>query len=100
MTGLLGLALLFGGGQGWLGDTLVQLLALAAIGIAGWRHLHDADARWTAVAWLALLPLLVPLLQLLPLPDAVWGWPDARDALARDLAAAGVDASTRLTLQP
>src|SRR5688572_21402537 len=100
MTGLLGLALLLGGGQGWLGDTLVQLLALLAIGLAGWRHLRDDDARWTAVAWLALLPLLVPLLQLLPIPDAVWRWPEARDALASDLAAAGVDAPSRLTLQP
>lgn len=100
MTALLGLALLFGGGQGWLGDTLVQLLALFAIGIAGWRHLHEDEARWSALAWLALLPLLVPLLQLLPIPESLWRWPEARDALAQDLAAAGVESPTRLTLQP
>lgn len=99
-TTLLASALLLGGGQGWLGDTACQLLALAAIGLAAWRHLHDPGARWPRVAWLAALPLLVPLLQLLPLPDVLWAGPDARAALAQDLAVAGVDAPSRMTLQP
>lgn len=93
-------AVLLGGGQGWLGDTFCQLLALAAIALAAWRHLRDPTARWPRVAWLAALVLLVPALQLLPIPESIWTWSEARRALQPGLESAGVDAPMRLTLQP
>ena len=67
---LLASAVLLGGGQGWLGDTFCQLLALVALGLAAWRHLYEPSARWPRSAWLATLPLLVPLIQLLPVPKS------------------------------
>ena len=48
----------------------------------------------------ALAIACVPLLQLLPLPSGLWGLPDARAALAVDLANAGVDAPSRWSLHP
>lgn len=93
-------ALLLGGGQGKLGDTLAQLLAVALIALSLWRHHADAGARLPAAAWLAALPLLLPLLQLLPLPAAAWGWSEARVAIAQEMALADVQSGARLGLIP
>jgi O-antigen ligase len=97
---LLTLSLALGGGQGWLGDTLCQLLALVVIGIGAWRHIDAAEARWLWFAWLALVPMSVPLLQLLPVPDALWNLPTARTRLAAELAQAGVATPGRWSLVP
>jgi hypothetical protein len=93
-------AMLLGGGQGTLGDTLVQLMALALLLLAAWRHATDPSARLPRMAWLALVPLLLPLAQLLPLPDSAWTWTPARRDLAGELAAAGVSPGARLGLIP
>ena len=97
---LLVFALVLGGGQGGLGDVLSQWLALALIGIVLWRHAHDASMQLPPVAWLALLPLCVPLLQLLPWPESLWGAAPARLQLAGELASAGVAPERRWTLVP
>jgi O-antigen ligase len=60
----------------------------------------DGYRRWGIAA--ALLIAAVPLLQLLPLPASGWNLPNARDALAADLAQAGVASFPKhwtLTLQ-
>lgn len=93
-------ALLFGGGQGTLGDTFCQLLALALIGLSLWRHAAVPDARLPPLAWLAALPLLLPLLQLLPIPQVLWLWPQERVDIAAELATAGVDPASRASLVP
>ncbi|MCX7034407.1 MAG: O-antigen ligase family protein [Arenimonas sp.] len=91
-------AVALGGGQGTLGDSLVQLLSLGLLALALWRHATDPLARLPAWAWLAALPLLLPLAQMLPVPDALWGLPAARDAIAAEAATAGVPTSPRLGL--
>jgi O-antigen ligase len=91
-------AVALGGGQGTLGDSLVQLLALGLLGLAFWRHQCEPAARLPAWAWLAALPLLLPLLQMLPVPDALWGASAARGGIAAEAALAGVEPSARLGL--
>ena len=91
-------ALTLGGGQGTLGDSLLQLLALALLALVLWRHQAEPAARLPPWAWLAALPLLMPLLQMLPVPDALWGASTARGGIAADAAAAAVDPSARLGL--
>ena len=93
-------ALVLGGGQGTLGDSLVQLLALALIAFCLWRHAVDPEAGLPRLAWLVVLPLLVPLLQLLPLPEPLWLLPEGRQELAAELAAAEVEAPSRWSLVP
>ena len=93
-------ALLLGGGQGTPGDAAVQLLALGLVALCLWRHVAEPNAALPRVAWLAALVLALPLLQLLPVPDALWLMPDARTEIAAELAAAGVDRPSRWTLVP
>jgi O-antigen ligase len=88
-------AVALGGGQGTLGDSLVQLLALGMVGLAFWRHQGEPAARLPAWAWLAAVPLLLPLAQMLPLPGVLWGLPEAREAIAAEAASAGVTLSPR-----
>lgn len=97
---LLAAALVLGGGQGTLGDTAVQLLALGLVALCFWRHGTDPEARLPGIAWLAALPIALPLLQLLPLPDALWSLPTARGELAAELEAAGAHAAGRWSLVP
>ena len=66
---VLGLALAFGGGQGGPGDALTQLAALALIGALLLRQ--PDPRRWPKAGWLALPPLLVLGLFLLPWPAAL-----------------------------
>ena len=93
-------ALVLGGGQGTLGDSSVQLLALGLVGVSLWRHVAEEAARLPRIAWLALLPCTLPLLQLLPIPESLWLLPEARQALATELAAAPVDSAQRWSLVP
>lgn len=97
---LLALCLVLGGGQGSLGDALCQGLAAALIILTLWRSETEADARLPRAAWLALLPLALPLLQLLPIPEAMWLSPPARAEIAQQLAAAGLEPTTRWSLTP
>src|SRR5690606_917464 len=93
-------ALVLGGGQGTPGDALVQLLALALIAVSLARHAQDPEARLPWFAWLALAPFALPLLQLLPLPEALWLQPEARQVLAAELSAAQVEPVQRWSLVP
>jgi O-antigen ligase len=93
-------ALVLGGGQGTLGDSAVQVLALGLLALCLWRHGTETNARLPRAAWLAGLVLALPLLQLLPIPEALWLMPGARSELAAELAAAGVDAPSRWSLVP
>lgn len=96
---LLGMCVLLGGGQGTLGDTACQVLALGLIAWVLWRHARG-DARLPWMAWLGAAVFVLPVLQLLPLPDALWQLPPARADLARDLAAAGAAPASRWSLNP
>lgn len=80
---LLSMAMLFGGGQGGLGDTLTQLTALALLGLM-LRHQPDVR-RWPKASRLALLPVLPLLVFLMPWPDAWVTSGQARTALAEAL---------------
>ncbi len=93
-------ALLLGGGQGGLGDTACQLLALLLIAVTLLRAQREEDARLPAVAWLAALPIALPIIQLLPLPEAMWLAAAARPELADHLQAAGATPFHRVSLVP
>lgn len=81
---LLALALVFGGGQGTLGDTLTQLTALALLAVL-YRH-YPSSADWPKSALLAAVPVVMVMFYLIPLPDAVTEWGPARRQLAQLLA--------------
>ena len=83
-------------------DEVLQLLALPVLLLACTALLLDPPrARLTrAAVVVAALVACVPLLQLLPLPAASWGWGDFRPALALDLQAAGVARPRAWTLVP
>ena len=85
-----------------LGLMIAQLLAIPllivsiALAIRG-RKLWAC--RWGVLA--AALIGVLPLLQLLPLPAALWVWPIERQSLLADLQAAGIsDIDWRWTLSP
>ncbi len=97
---LLLLCLVLGGGQGTIGDAVCQALAVLLILLTLWRSETESDAMLPRVAWLAMLPLAVPLLQLMPIPEALWLMPDARVDIKEQLAVAGLEPATRWTLTP
>jgi O-antigen ligase len=99
-AGLLALCLVLGGGQGTIGDALCQALAAALILLTLWRSETEVGARLPRAAWLAALPLVLPLLQLLPIPEALWLSTPARAAIDAQLAVAGLEPGTRLALAP
>ena len=70
---------------------LLAALVLADEGMSGW-------VRWGIVAAVAVA--LVPVLQLLPLPEGLWALPTARQALAADLTQAGVQVVPHWSLAP
>lgn len=89
-AGILIVALLLGGGAGWLGDTFVQLLCLPLLVLAAveWRQ-----RCWLAGDW-ALLGLLVGVvllgaLQLAPLSPGLWASLPGRSQLLADMHAVG-----------
>jgi O-antigen ligase len=76
--------------RGWT-DAIAQLMALPILLVASWRLARLAPSRVRLVAMVALAAILVlPWLQLLPLPGPLWRLAPARVSLAHDLAAAGV----------
>lgn len=68
-AGLLSFAVLLGGGQGGLGDTFVQLVALLLLAylMAGSPSARQRIRGLPLRAWMPLSLLLVPLLQMLPI---------------------------------
>ena len=79
----LSLALLFGGGQGHLGDSLTQLTALLLLA-ALIRHSPDLR-RWPIVSLWVLLPFLPLLLFLLPWPESFSVAGEGRQELMQSL---------------
>lgn len=98
---LLALCALTGGSsmESGPGESAAQLLSLPLLAWAGWRLLQRPGGPVTA-AWLAFaaLVLAIPLLQSL-LPGGLAGG-EGREALARDLAAFGIQAPDRWSLAP
>jgi len=86
------LALLAGGGQGSLVESLTTLPALALVVVA--THLVLSDSQTDVPRpWFWALPaglLALPLLQLVPLPHAIWTALPGRGPLIGDASAAGV----------
>ena len=84
-------------------DEWLQLLSLPvlvlAIALLASDDPHGRVPRWGIVV--AVLVVLVPALQLLPLPAGLWSGPSARQALATDLSQAGIDGlAPHWTLSP
>jgi hypothetical protein len=99
---LLLVAGLVGGGRGGLGDTLAQLIALSLLGwlcwLGAWGHIAWLAPAW--VRWLPVLALVLPLLQLMPVPESVWTLGAARSELAAQLGRAGIGLPSTLSLNP
>jgi O-antigen ligase len=97
-AGMLSLSVVLGGGtrSGFLSDALLQLIAIPPllIAVAGLAALRRSDAK----AFRQLRPglifaaaiVLVPLLQLIPLPPELWILLPGRAPLAESLAAAAM----------
>lgn len=74
-SGFMLACLVMGGGAavGFLSDVVIQLLAIPVLLISLWRYLDlpaAARPRWALT--LAILVVVVPALQLVPLPPALW----------------------------
>ena len=90
------LALLLGGGRGSVGEQMLALPGLALILSAAVR-VGASDVRPDRARWYWLLPaglVVLPLLQLVPLPHAVWTLLPGRDTLAAGMETAGVPPSS------
>lgn len=94
---LLLIALLLGGGQGGVGDVLAQECSLGLLAWLGWQA-TQGDLSWRGPRWLPLLPLTLPILQLLPWPEMVWAAGPARQQLLAQLAGSGVRHGAALSL--
>lgn len=95
-------AITLGGGQGDRGDLLVQALALILLGLLAYQWQGNANVA-TPAPWLfglALLPLTLPLLQLLPIPAALWDSNELRREIASQLGVAGVGINPRIGFNP
>lgn len=95
-------AIILGGGQGGRGDVIVQELALIVLAVLACRWQLDrrsiAPVRWTF--WLVLLPLTLPILQLLPIPAVLWDNNVLRREIAAQLGIAHVGMDPRIGLNP
>lgn len=86
-------ALLLGGGtrSGFLGDVVLQLAAIPLLVFAIVRMTETPRERRRPWTWMALVAIaLVPLLQLVPLPDAFWSTLPNRDLVREAFELAGV----------
>lgn len=92
------MAWVFGGGQGTLGDSLTQLMALLLM-VLLYRQ-YPERKHWPKSALLAGIPLLMVLLYLLPAPDALTQSGLARQRLAIMLEPLIGDLGSQLSLSP
>lgn len=82
-------------------DELLQLLALPVLLVGVWVMMAEgASLPVRAGVVVALLIVLVPVLQLMPLPLGLWEAVPARQALAADLAQAGARIQPHWSLAP
>lgn len=95
---LMSLALMFGGGQGTLGDSLTQITAVVLL-VMLYRANPDFKTWPKASAW-AILPLIPILVFLLPLPDALTELGVARVRISQMLAPVIGDAGVQASLSP
>jgi len=90
---LLGACFVTGGSsqETGLGAIITQLLAIPVLFYALTLALQRGRVvdAWPSIALMALI-MLVPLLQLLPIPESIWKWPPSRSRLDQDLSTAGV----------
>jgi len=89
----LAIAMLVGGGQGSVVESLVALGGLALILMATHAATAQSDGQPPSPSfWLVPAALLaLPVLQLIPLPYAVWSHLPGRPTLAAALSSAGID---------
>lgn len=90
-------SLLFGGGTrgGFLSDAILELFAIppllisiaSLIDLPAWKTKSRSHVHWVLAFCCAIA--LVPLLQLIPLPAAVWTSLPGRDEIAKDLGLIG-----------
>lgn len=89
------LSVLFGGGaaQGRLSDTLVQVAGLVLLAPTAWHLRHTEGRISSARVPLLILAavLLLPLLQLVRMPAAVWTVLPGRQVIAGTFVSAGVE---------
>jgi O-antigen ligase len=99
---LLLVACLLGGGQGGLGDTLAQEISLLPAALMLWLaargKLRPRAAKW--VPLLVLLPLALPLFQLLPMPHWLLQAGSARHELALQLSVLQLKLPGSISLDP
>lgn len=90
--GFLVLAMLLGGASraDVLGPDIVALAALPVMGMAVWRLRSSFAAEWRLPLILLGAVMLLPLLQLIPLPPAIWTALPGRAPIVADLRLAGV----------
>ena len=80
----------------------LHLFALALLLYLGWR-LANGAISWRAppwVRWLPVLALALPVVQLRPIPAALWASAPARAELAAQMAQAGVLPMHVISLNP
>lgn len=103
----LGFCLILGGASaaGVLANLFLQLTAIVILAVLAWQrlsvpaHRHAAQERWLAA--LVLLALLLPLVQLIPLPTAWWQQLPGRAAIAAGDRLLGMgDVWRPISLQP
>ena len=83
------MALLLGGGarSGFLGDAIIQVLAIPLLVLSLWRLLQSQPtAQVRVAAGFCLSIVVLPLLQLVPLPAMIWTALPGRQALVTNLA--------------
>ncbi len=90
------------GGQGIAGSLICQLLAVLLLAWLvlrwqWWGSMPALPGRW---GWMLLVPLLLPLLQLLPMPMALWQQVVPRQALSAGMTAAGAGLQAQWSLVP
>ncbi|MGH6925260.1 MAG: O-antigen ligase family protein [Propylenella sp.] len=87
------LALMLGGGtrQGLLSDAVVQLASLPLLGTALFQVAKsEMNGQRRAALWLLAAVALLPILQLLPMPPAIWPLLPGRSAFASAYAEAAM----------
>ena len=102
VAALLVAAMMLGGGGSPNPATEIALQLLAVLAALVWLWLPGAGRRLPAsLLWLCALVLAVPLLQLVPLPPAIWQALPGRERMAEMLALVGEENSWRpLTISP
>lgn len=87
--------------RGWT-DAIAQVAALPILAVGAWRLGAMPGSRVRLLGLVALAATaLLPWLQLLPLSQGLWNIAQAREALGRDLATAGVQGvATTWSLTP